>query len=297
MSADVVYAPGAVSIDRLLPVPDHLSYSQVTKLAPGYLYGCPRAWAYQYRLGLPYEAGPAMHCGTALDAGINAFYFRRMKGATVAEAAELAEHEIVLVLAAAFADDGVAAELYQITVLHGFAAWVLEHRDVIPAVVQMRHEFSVRAYDGNVIRVVGYSDAIHTDGVIVDHKWSGKPRWNADGEWYDDWVAARRDQIVFYWLARMAEAGQVVKPLGRLTVVYMHPRLKQAQCRSLDMHFTPVDVARVLERIRIAYALMGSGRYPARPGLPCQFCSYVERCRHDEEMRTPAFAVLTGIAE
>src|SRR5579859_3988715 len=90
LMARVLAAPAAPRV--LLDRPAHLSWSQVTKLATGISeYGCPAQWGYAYRMGLPFVSSPAISTGTAIDAGLNAFFAARMAGKDMAEATSSAD--------------------------------------------------------------------------------------------------------------------------------------------------------------------------------------------------------------
>jgi hypothetical protein len=308
--ARVLAAPAAprVLVDR----PAHLSWSQVAKLATGISeYGCPAQWGYSYRLGLPFVSSPAIATGTAIDAGLNAFFAARMAGKDLAEATSLADDACSAGWRKAVDtgnfDEPLSPEkdaAYLLTARNGLAVAITAHQDVIPAALQTRHTYTVRSLDGTRIReVIGFSDRIDQDGTIVDHKASGSVRWDGDGVWHEDWIRERRGQLATYYVSRLAEQARgealvaPVIPRGRLTVIYCSLRLKTPQVRSLDIDLTDEDVERVLAAVREADVLAAGEHLPVRPGKSCGFCSFVARCRDDQAARCLPFTALTGVPE
>jgi PD-(D/E)XK nuclease superfamily len=175
----------------------------------------------------------------------------------------------------------------------------------VPAALQTKHTYTVRQHDGRILRVVGWSDRVDSDGATVDHKWTGSRPWNEEGEWDQGWALDKRDQLCMYWLARRAEERRgvaqfaPVAPRGRLEVLYMRVGQGEPQLNTLEFEFGPEDEHRVLEMVREADAILQAGRLPARPGDPCGFCSYRSLCRRHEERAatlTP-FATLVGAVE
>jgi hypothetical protein len=305
----------------LLPVPTHLSWSQVSKLAGRYPYSCARAWAYDKRLGLPFVSSPALLLGSAIDAGANAFFKVRMAGGEIDTATEAAGtaagHEWSARLAEATMNEALTPEreaLYVQALGEALAVYCAARAEIIPGAVQQKHTFTVRAAAGHAITVIGYSDRIDADGTIVDLKYSGSAKWDSAGNWNTEWVDEKRDQLAIYYLARIAEwnrfrnrvgagdltatwGGPEVVPRARLEVVYHRVGMRTPQFRLLDLEFHDADVERVVANIREADERARSGIYPARPGAACQWCSHVTRCREDEAQRTPRFTDLTGIPE
>ncbi len=309
--------------------PVHLSYSQITSLVPRYQYACARSWAYDKLLGVPWISSGALICGSSFDLGANTFFEGRMgllsnvdmndidacrdAGIKASEVSlrALAETETFKI---PLTKDQIAAYIEALRLaLISFASY---NRDVVPGTVQTRHEFTV-----NGRTVIGFSDRIDADGTIVDHKWSGSTHWDKNGNWDMDWLAPKRDQLVVYWLSRMAEYrrwlkagdsphmtpaeraewkdpgvfGPPVEPAGKVVVIYMKAGAKTPQIKEISFEFTEEDRERVLHVVVEADAIAKSGVYPARPGDACKYCSSVDRCRRDSVRAEPLFGQLTGL--
>lgn len=299
----------------LLPLPAHLSYSQLSQLNTQSKYACARKWAYTYRMGLPFISSGALICGSAFDEAANVFFLKRMAGGEFAEAliqAQTTAKEKLLELSstAIFREPMEQSKVngYLNALKIGVETFCRLYSQTFVGAIQTRHEFTVRNTDGYRRTVIGYSDRIDADGTIVDHKWSGSARWNKDGEWDMDWVREKKDQLVVYWLSRIAEftrcikdgqpwMGPPVEPRGKLVVIHMRSGGKTATLKEFAMEFDVTDRDRVLQVIGDADLRARSGIYPARPGDACGFCSAVEQCRIDSERSDPVFTELTGIPE
>ena len=290
----------------LQPAPLHISFGQVAALHPYYRYACARKYGYKYLLGAQEPMNLALVMGRAFDEGLNAFFRLRMTGASAADAWPT----VVLAATVAFdtqIDDAVDPprdEGSHLDALRlGLRATIAAQEHAVPAAVQQHHTFTVRSLDGErTIVVDGYSDRIDADGTVVDHKWSGSPRWDRADVWDADWVREKRDQACFYWMARVAEAKRGVEqpaPISntaRLVVCYMRARNRTPVVRSLDLRFGEADVVDIVRRIGEAEAIRRAGRLPARPGEACRFCFHLGRCRDDEQARGMDFPSVTGVA-
>jgi PD-(D/E)XK nuclease superfamily len=287
-------------------LPEHLSYSQITMLHPHYRYACARKWAYRYRLDLADERSPSLAVGSAFDEAANAFFAARMAGKDAIEAGakglEAGIERFALEDEAVFASRrGEARQEYEDVFVSAFAAFTNAEGLADVATIQDRHTFTIRLDDRHVMPVVGYSDRVDRDGTLVDHKFSGSPRWEReeDGkplQWHEEWVAERRDQLLIYWLARNAEEQRTGRPLepplngrGRLVVTYHKRTLLKPQVRVCELELSLEAGRELLERAGLAARIAQDGIYPARPGPACGFCSYLGRCRDDEAARGRPF--------
>lgn len=299
-------AGAAVEVHDL---PEHISYSQLTMLDPKYKYACGRKWAYRYRLKLPEARTPALAVGSAIDEAINAFFLARLRGIEPMDAGALgieagtqrlrAEDPIVWETGEGYPQD--VAQQYEDILVAAFAAFAHSEGSAKVARVQDRHIFNLGLDDRHIMPVVGYSDRIDTDGTLVDHKFSGSPRWDKDGNWHEDWVGEKRDQLLIYWLARQAEERRTGQPLdpplngrGRLVVIYHRLGLLRPQVHAKEMALNfEAGGAELLERLAHVAREVQADHYPARPGEACRFCPYLSRCREDEASRgTPFFDLI-----
>jgi hypothetical protein len=296
-------------------LPEHLSYSQLTMLHPLYRYACARKWGYKYRLGLPDERSPALAVGSAGDEAANAFFRARLAGSDplAAGAAGLEagvarlHEEDPSVWTTGDGYDQDIAQRYEDVLVAALAAFFHVEGKAEVAVVQDRHRFTLRLDERHLMPVVGYSDRIDQDGTLVDHKFSGSPRWKAEEEgkplqWHEEWVAERRDQLLTYWLARNAEekrTGQALTPplngKGRLVVTYHKPGLLRPQVHVCELELSLDGAQELLARLGDAGRIAQEGRYPARPGPACGFCAYRTRCRSDEDANGRPFFELIEI--
>ncbi|MDR3080217.1 MAG: PD-(D/E)XK nuclease family protein [Streptomyces sp.] len=285
---------------------DHLSYTQLAMLDEHNELSCPRKYGYRYRLGLVEPASLSMIAGRAFDSGVNALFTARMGSESEAQALRVGWAAATKAFDEARTevrdDDLQAIDAYAVLIENAIAAFSLARRNVVPVAVQCRHDLVIPdPRGGDPINVIGYSDRIDRDGTIVDHKFTGAARWNAEGKWDDEWVARVRDQLVIYWLARRQTKrrgeevpGRVVAR-ARLEVICASRRRKEPLLRSLDLRLTREDERRVIEALRQAAAAVHEGMLPARPGRACQFCGFRDRCRQDEASRGARFADLVGL--
>lgn len=274
---------------KLNAPPKHLSWSQVSNLSGLYRLSCPRQWAYYKLFGLTSPANANMICGALLDDAIQVFWMTRRRGETSVAATAAALSFLEADAPRREWPDPDRAGDYTAAVLGGMAAFADAHVAApVPATCQDKHEFTVRGNDGALVKVIGFSDAIEADGTITDYKWTGKARWDREGNWSQDYIAGKKDQLAIYYMARVAQAKRNVRmnptlvvPRGRLTVVYGGLRVKTAQVRSIDIDLGEVDVARLVGAIKEADAVARGDRHPARPGDACGFCAFTDRCRDD----------------
>lgn len=282
-------------------MPKQLSFSLMQQVHPAYPYACPLKMAYSRILRLPWQRTPAMAVGSALDVAANAYFELRIEGADEmaagAKAWELGEaHLEEERLSADLFRDDRQYEAY-IKLLEGAWAAFVNHEGGADALrVQDRHEFTLRMPDGAIVPIVGYSDRIDRDGTIVDLKFSGSTRWTAEGAWNEDYVSEKRDQLLTYFLARQAverRTGTALFPpvtgRARLVVIYHKTENKKAQHRALDMALDMSQAQPLLERYAQTWQILTEQRFPARPGRPCGFCSFVTECREDHRQRGPSF--------
>lgn len=292
--ARVLGNPSEVAVPALRPRPDHISFSQVKWLHPAYERSCPRSWAYEKLLGIPGDAGgPGLHCGKALDEGAQAFLVARLLGESPAGATMAALDCVGASCAASMLSVDYAVKV-------GEAMRLLSDYliGVKPASVQEEHRFAVRGRDGQPINVLGYSDWITTDGVIVDLKWSGVARWDRDGNWHQDWLSVVRDQLTTYRMARAMDTEAYtpapVTNAARVVVVHHGLRKKEPELRTVDLTLDRGDAVRVAARIVEADAVAARGVYPARPSVACDRCPHQSRCRTDNDRFAPDLAALGG---
>jgi len=301
-------------------LPEHLSYSQLTMLHPAYRYACPRKWGYRYRLGLPDEASAALLTGRAFDEAANRYFVARLQGtASPLDAAAAAIERATTMLEDALRDvpahvlgarerpepEWVEERIAQYVgvLVSAFAAFLNVEGEREAALIQDRHTFVLRLDERHEMPIVGYSDRVDADGTLVDHKFSGSPRWDKAGTWDADWIAERQDQLLIYWLSRAAEEkrrGEALTPplsgLGRLVVTYHRVGLSKPQVEVKELLLSLEEGGReLLERLGEAARTAQEGRYPARPGLACRYCSYVARCREDETARGRPFFELIDL--
>lgn len=274
----------------LLEVPNHLSFSQLTKLSTRYANACPRAWAYNKLIGLPGGVGNGMILGRALDTAVTSFFQRRILGDSAVTAAAAAGPEIFATIADSpqWEEQKKPRADYVAMMETAFAAFVDKYVAHIPASLQHDHVYEVATPPYGNTRMVGYSDWIDADGVINDLKWSGAPKWNADGEWYPEYVAQVRDQICTYYMGRVyaerkgvLDATAPVVPRGRVVVVTGKINQKTPAIKTLDFEFSDELVAEIANAVRDAVATARGEFHPALPGNACSWCPYLERCRGD----------------
>ncbi len=292
-----------------LPPPDHLSWSQISRLSTAYPRACPRQWAYGRLLGLLPSStdGTGRKIGRILDDAVAVMFVTRLDAATDGEA-------IVLADMLRTAEDGIETAEFPADKAEAYAGLVLAAIEVLyeallavrPATVQETHDFYVhRLTGGEPIKVVGRSDWVTVDGVIVDLKWTGRKPWTADGEWDEGWLTEKRDQTALYWLGRQAAAQRAELPAppprARILVVSgMVPRPHKDGTRgkasvsmnSYDFTFTADDRLRMIERVREADAAQHAPTHPALPGEHCQFCDYLAICRTDQARTACATSAL-----
>jgi hypothetical protein len=280
----------------LLEVPNHLSFSQLTKLSPRYANSCPRSWAYNRLIGLPGGMGNGMILGRALDNAVTSFFQRRMIGDNPAVAASAAYHEIpdAILENSQWQEQKRPREDYVEMMSTAYTAFVDKYVAHIPASLQHDHVYEVATPPFGNTRMVGYSDWIDDDGVINDLKWSGSPKWDGDGVWYPDYVAQVRDQICTYYMGRLyavragvLDATAPLVPRGRVVVVTGKITQKSPVIKTLDFEFTDALVAEIADAVREAVAVARAPEHPARPGGYCSFCPYLERCRNDSAVFAP----------
>lgn len=292
--------------ELLKPLPLHLSFSQVQKLSPHYKYACPRSWAYDKRLGLPFVSSVAIEMGKAFDEACNVFFNQRIAGADFYTATNAAFDEgqrvwtldrTTVPCVADMNDERWHRHLNALG--YAMTAFVDLHRETVPAAVQVKCEFTFKTLDGGTFRNFGYADWIDQDGTIVDNKFTTSDKIR-DGEWDERWLVEKRDQLVVYYLSRVFEARRArteePAPKGRLVVAFVNMRTKEPKARldTVEFSFSDYDRERVIGYYREAHRTAQSGRYPALPGDACSFCSYKTRCREDEQMRGQDFRALTG---
>jgi len=184
--------------------PIRLSWTRLALLVGDYPSACPRRYAYRYVAGLPAPSGASLVAGTAFDRGLRALFEARRRGegeeAALAAARQVAEGA----LAAGWPQTGESAERLAETlalVQEAVAYFAARRPGLVPAALQSEHRFTLREPGGEVVTVVGWSDRIDPDGTLVEHKWSGSPRWRngPEGqEWEEGWAASARDQLALY---------------------------------------------------------------------------------------------------
>jgi hypothetical protein len=292
-----------VAADGLFDPPRHLSFSQITKLSSRYERSCPRQWAYNKRFGIPGGFGNGMILGRALDEAVQSFFGRR-QFADNAEVAAAAALPVIAetIMSGEWTDQKRPREDYVEMMERAFAAFVDAYRDLRPASIQRDHVYEV-AVPGGRRRMVGYSDWIDADGTINDLKYSGSARWNADGEWYPEYVAQVRDQICTYYMGRVyaehagvLDATAPVIPHGRVVVVHAAINRKDPVVKSLDFEFTDELVSEIADAVREADAIASSDYQPPRPGPACQWCAYVARCQSDLAATVTSTTALAELA-
>ena len=287
----------------LLEVPTYLSFSQLTKLSSRYRNACPRAWAYNKLMGLPGGVGNGMILGRSLDNAVTSFFQRRILGDTFDSAYESALREVSAAINAdgnGFEDNAKRERSEYVEMMErALATFADVYRDHIPASLQHDHVYEVRTEGFGNVRMVGYSDWIDADGVINDLKWSGAAKWDADGVWYDDYLAQVRDQICTYYMGRVyaermgvLDATAPVVPRGRVVVVTGKVNSKTIAVKAHDFEFTDELVKEIADAVREAVEIAHADRHPARPGDMCSYCPYLERCRSDSARYTVQTAAL-----
>lgn len=280
-------------------VPKRLSHSQVSKVHPFFPWSCPRQYAYQYLLRLPFKPSPSLAVGDALDEAANAYFWTRINEPVrpVEEAATIAFALGSDVLKGRNEETpelfGENLEQYQELFEQAWAAFMIDQGKIMPLAVQEPVSLSVVLPGGETKEVVGVADRIDPGGVIVDHKFSGSPRWNQAGEWSEEYVAPKRDQLVLYWLARRRDEDEYGE--GRLVVTYHKLGNKKAQVRTLDLRLDMELGMQALKRVVEASQIIARNQFRARPGKACGFCSFVEDCRKDEEARGQDFLTLVEV--
>jgi hypothetical protein len=284
MSSDAPAPPG-----ELKPTPDHLSFSQITKLSMRYDSSCPRAWAYGKLIGLPYTPSKSMILGSALDQAVQVYFSRLLCGdsSQVAHVMGLESLERFFDTVAEWpADADKGAHLIMMS--GAYTTFVEEYAMTAQVVaVQRPHEFFVRTADGER-KVIGFSDWIEADGTIVDLKFSGSAHWDGFGVWREDWCARVHDQLTSYYMGRLSDerAGKPdgvapVVPRGRVVCVVASLNRKSPVVKHRDFDLTTIDVAALADAAREADLTARADYHPMRPGPACGWCSYVDRCRSD----------------
>jgi len=283
----------------LLPVPNHFSFSQVTRLSSRYKSACPRSWAYNRLVGLPGGMGNGMILGRALDSAVTSFFQRRILGDNPAVAMAAAQPIIVEEITSnvQWVEQRHPRSDYVEMMNTAFAAFCEEYAAHIPASLQHDHVYEVATPPYGNTRMVGYSDWINQDGVINDLKWSGATKWDKDGTWYPDYLFQVRDQLCTYYMGRLfaersgvLDASAPVVPRGRVIVVSGSINRKTPAIKSYEFEFDDELVAAVADATREAVAIAHGIAHPARPGDHCSFCPYLERCRKDSARFVPITA-------
>lgn len=282
--------------------PQHLSFSQLTTLHGHYRYACPRKWGYRYKLGLAETRSPSLALGSAMDEAANCFFSMCLEGADAfkagAEAAELGlaslRQEPPDTWFEVKADNPL--EAYEALFMASFSSFLISEGRAEVALVQDRHQFTIQRNNGRLVTVIGYSDRIDSDGGIVDHKFSGSPRWDAEENWHPEYLEEKRDQLLVYWLARAAEERRRGEPLdpplngkGRLVVTYHRLGMLKAQVRVKEVTLNQELADELLVRLAEAADIRDDGRLPLRPGLSCRFCSFLATCCEDQRERGTPF--------
>lgn len=290
-------APQEVHID-----PGHLSFSQLSMLHPHYRYSCARKWGYRYKLGLSESRSPALAMGSAMDDAINCYFLLRQEGVEPLEAGAKAadigfaslQSEGPEVWAEVRGENPL--QMYEAIFMSCFSAFLVSEGKAKVAAVQDKHSFSIALADGRLLNVLGYSDRIDEDGCIVDHKFSGSPRWDSEGNWHQEYLEEKRDQLLIYWLARAAEekrrGAALWPPLsgkGRLVVTYHKLGLLKPQVQSKEVELEEGRARELIYRLAEAAETVQEGRLPLRPGLACRFCSFLAACREDQKERGTPF--------
>lgn len=291
-----------VAADGLFDPPKHLSFSQMTKLSSRYERACPRSWAYNKRFGLPGGFGNGMILGRALDEAVQSFFGRRQFADRAGDAFAAALPVIAeTIMSGQWTEQKRPRKDYVEMMENAFHAFVEVYRDLLPASIQRDHVYEVATPRGRR-RMVGYSDWIDADGTINDLKYSGSARWNADGDWYPEYVATVRDQICTYYMGRVyaervgvLDATAPVVPRGRVVVVHAQINRKEPVVKSLDFEFTDELVGEIADAVREADAIAASDYQPPRPGPACQWCAYVERCQSDLAATVTSTTVLSEL--
>ncbi len=284
----------------LLPIPDHLSFSQITTLLPVGQYHCARKWAIDKRLGVPYEASPAMRVGSAFDRAVSMLFYPRTQAGgdpsvpldlATAQDVLLAEGQLILD-EAADEDVDLAGTLASLPL--SLEAYAGLHSETPAVAVQQK----VVWWSGGE-QILSFIDRVDADRRITDLKVSGRSPKMEDEECVDDRLEGWMLQLAFYAAALENEAldhglefaWPVPVAIDAVTV-----RKGQAKPR-IDVipgWVTEGDRDRVHELIAQGRAAKHSGVYPPNPGPGCDRCSYQAICRRMSMALEPSFEELVG---
>lgn len=297
----------------LLPLPDHISFSQCSVLDHTQKFGCSRKWAFERRAGIPWAPSPAMLLGTIFDKAVEVLLQPRAAGrgnTSVELNLEGAMDRLAAEVEWAVGDaeqeqdiDGMAALVAAAPVLApSLVLYADQHRDTPVAVVQ--HEFT---FYWQKIPVLGFVDRIDNDRRIVDLKVTGNPPWTVkepedDGErdfqdgvwWKPDDIRVRRLQLAFYATAMEDEALTYDLPFSWPVPVGLDVCVVRKNQAEPNIHYwqgeiTEAERDNVRRVVENGWARARSGVYPPHQGPACRNCSYVELCNQMSETEEPAF--------
>lgn len=220
-------------------------------------------------------------------------------------------------------------ELYQSLGHQAFDVFLTSEGDKAAAVCQDRHEFKIDLGDRKVTIVgysdrIDQDGTLVDHKLSGSPRWTEiddpdwtppedapervwnerTKRWNKAKkpeapkllQWEQRYLSEKSDQLLCYALSRWAEEkrrGEALDPplngKARLVVVYAKRSLKVPQVHSVEIDLDFDRGQELLYRFGQAERIVQAGRFPLRPGKACDFCSFVERCRADQDERGTGF--------
>jgi hypothetical protein len=308
--------------DGLVPLPDHISFSQVSSLDVSQPFGCALKWSFEKRVGIPWHPSIKMRLGSAFDRAVEQLFLPRAQaGGTLAVPLDLAEatatlteqiSEIVADLEYEGDDEGLAAlDGTAPILLPSLELYAERHAQTPAGALQQRVTWYWQQ-----IPVVGVIDRVDVGRLITDLKTTGTAPWNeipksgAEGlddvqdgvAWKPDWVAQRRMQLAFYAVAMESEALDLGLPFEWPVPVGLDVVIFRQRQAKPNIHFwrgevTEQDRDAARESVVAGWTVAQSGTYPANPGQACQTCSYVALCRQAQAITARPFAEIWAAVE
>lgn len=278
---------------ELLPYKRRLSHSQITTLHPDNQWSCPRQWSYSTLMKLPRHPSAAICVGRMLDEAATRFWIEvgeEHDFTTSVMAAESAAHYEGSQCEWPTGEDIGAKKQSAIDAVEELCRFLnMRCEPPLAFGMQLTHEFTVRASDGELVTISGRSDWIESvvgRVAVVDLKTTGTRRWDKNDVPDEDWLRRCHEQVTVYRLGLAATGlpdGTAVPIDGPGVVIAacVSTRRKEPVFARFDFDVTQADADRVLARIVESDELARQATHPARPGDACSFCPFVERCRSD----------------
>ena len=254
------------------PELDHLSHSSIA------LYqACARAWKFKYLDGLRGAKTPELAFGTAFHNAVEAFLVNKTLG--------IFEHSLIDLWLAAWHREAAEGEIeWGLDTPEPYTndgVRILGHPDVLNQLnglaircdaqgpmIERKIELRV---PGVPIPVIGYIDAVQSDGTPLDFKTSAK-------SWTPDKAAGEMQSL--YYLAALNQAGDHSHNWTFTHLVFVKTRTPQVQMYT-HMH-RPGEVFWLFDMIQAVWQGITAGVFPPNPtSWRCspRFCDGWTQCR------------------